>query len=336
MKAIEEDKIETDNGATRRSCRISRRQSINTPNKNDEDPISYELNKNRSASKPKNLRNILEEDENSTNKSLEPVVVHQDDLVSPPSIGKSSRKTKITTPDEEDACTTPKQFKYEDNQKELSIGKQLRSSRRSRNVTTSSTPKIVQNNCADGKNEDKGERKSRRRTTRLLSQPTCDEDKIKIEDSDQNTKQTIQKKMSRSKSESNVKESTSKRTRRIRKLYDPDLVDSEEIIQERLGVNDQEERKTIREAKLMKVNVKDNLIGGRKAAEFLENTKNNVAAMFREPETVLEQLGIDKEKICEKKKESIVNNSDDEQVELAEEFVHKRLKKASHGSNGKK
>ncbi|KAK9886775.1 hypothetical protein WA026_018429 [Henosepilachna vigintioctopunctata] len=129
--------------------------------------------------------------------------------------------------------------------------------------------------------------------------------------------------MSRSKSESDIK----RRSRRIRKLYNPDESVNEEV------VDDSEERDIMRQEKERRnkgltqcTGVIGNVLLTQKAVEYLEKNKNKQEqskSLSHTPESVLKELGIDK-KEKKNKKESILNRSSDEQVALAEEFVHKK------------
>ncbi|XP_044754009.1 microcephalin isoform X2 [Coccinella septempunctata] len=360
MDCDQEDSRMSGIGSTRRSTRINKEQSTSTPKEIGKEtvetpevspeqglPSEEESEEQDRIVEAKELSNIIEEDENvdnnsSSNKSLKPVVLLQDILVSPPEQSKTIKKKRSEVKPRQDKCVVslvsisnegtesspPKRFKSDD--------KQLRTSRRTRSALNDE--RVGPNEKDDERIEVKTERKSRRRTMRVPPEPTSEKDEEQDETSNKNDDsrtQKTQRKISRSKSESDVQNSSrTRKSRRIRKLYDPDQVDEEEEIQERLGVNDQEERKTTREEKLWKVNVKSqngwlngNMLMTQKAMEFLGRSQGNVTTLFKEPESVLERLGINNEKKKERKKESIVNNSDDEQVDLAEEFVNKKSRK---------
>ncbi|XP_045462072.1 microcephalin [Harmonia axyridis] len=316
--------------------------------------VPLESHNERSTEDPsipeaKDLSNIVEEDEsselnNSLNKSTKPLVLLQDILVSPPndikSVKKRARRTtvsheekstvsSISKANEGSECSPPKRTKYDnDNKKpELSTGKNRRMSRRTRNVLVSGDVSQAEN---DEVVEIGKDGKSRQRTTRGVSQVENDQSTLSDE---QGKKDNSEKDEKTSK---NVGPSNNRNCRRIRKLYDPDLVYASDEIQENPEVNDQEERKAIRQEKVLKVNVtsQNNWLNGnvlmtKKAMDFLTQARTSPEDMnklFKKPESVLEKLGVDKGKRVLRKKSSIMDTSADEQVDLADEFVNKKRK----------
>ncbi|KAL3284458.1 hypothetical protein HHI36_018619 [Cryptolaemus montrouzieri] len=137
---------------------------------------------------------------------------------------------------------------------------------------------------------------------------------------------------------------TIRRSRRIRKLYNPEDAVINPDIQQEISVDDDEEREKIRKEKVMKINsvaegvfLSGNVLLTQKALEYLEKNRNNqnvISTLYKSPESLLDDLGIERKKKIEKKKESFMDISGIEPIKLGEEFVHKKPKGPSQSQSG--